>query len=235
MRTLITFLLLISFSSFVIAQKVETIKMKDGSTMEVTVLKINPDSVYLERVYKDNIFEKWFHADQITDYDVLLKKYSTILDPFQINESGRIYFERVIQAEGLTMDEIYLRLIDWYGQAFKEPESVIKFNSRETGKINGIFSDYYSTKAVFGGEAPMKLNSSIELVIKDGRFKVLITDFGWTSTYGAMSLEKTIFKDDGSLRPSYKLLSEDIKLKISVLFDNISSYVNNYKKIDGNW
>ncbi len=224
-------LLVFLFPIYLLAQDVEMINLKNGAKFEASVQKINPDSIFLRRDYNNQYYEMWVHDDDIVDWLELYQKYYYLNNPLVLNESGKIFFERVIQVPGVSADSIYIRLIDWYGHAFKNPESVIRFNNRETGKINGIFYDDYKGYKTMGKIYYVKVKSSIEIAIKDNRFKVVITDFE-NDTYSA---EMSIFKDDGSIIKMYKPLYMDLAAKIPVLLDNIDFYVNNYKKIDTDW
>jgi len=92
--------------------------------------------------------------------------------PLSVDESGTVYMEKVIQAPGLSSDDLYLIVLDWYSETFTNPESVINFNDRELGKINGRFGEEYEV-----GFMTFRLfMHSLSVQMKDERLKVRIDD-----------------------------------------------------------
>lgn len=86
-------------------------------------------------------------------------------------------FEKVIQADSLKKDAIYNGLKEWVGMNFKSAKSVIEMDDKEAGILLLRPLSNYKMKGLtyLGFEGYLKY--TIKLNIKDGRFKVVITNF----------------------------------------------------------
>ena len=86
-------------------------------------------------------------------------------------------FEKVIQADSIKKDAIYNGLKEWVGMSFKSAKNVIEMDDKEAGiLLLRPVSDYKMKGLTYlGFEGYLKY--TIKLNIKDGRFKVVITNF----------------------------------------------------------
>jgi hypothetical protein len=71
-------------------------------------------------------------------------------------------------------------LLEWVALKFRSATNVIKLNDKEAGKIivKGLSSENYSVR-VLGTEGlyPYNQNFTIDFTVKDGRYRVIMTDF----------------------------------------------------------
>nr|NQU91196.1 DUF4468 domain-containing protein [Bacteroidota bacterium] len=140
-------------------------------------------------------------------------------------------FEQVITAENLTADEIFIRVKDWYGQALRDQRSVITYDNRETGKINGIFQKKFTRMKSFGSYIYTPFRSSVNIDIKDNRFKLTCFDF---EDLKGSPMNQYLYKKNGEFRKSYYPLYNDLMDTITGLYESILNYVNNYE-VDDTW
>lgn len=94
-----------------------------------------------------------------------------------IDEKTRkpVYTE-VVQVAGVSQAELYKRLLNWFKTYFPNPASVIKEQDSTAGKISGqhglyIFKDIEGQQFKSG-----QVRYTIEIMVKDGRFKYSIYD-----------------------------------------------------------
>ena len=86
-------------------------------------------------------------------------------------------FEKVIQADSIKKDAIYNGLKEWVGMNFRSAKNVIEIDDKEAGMLLLRPVSDYKMKGLpyLGFEGYLKY--TIKLNIKDGRFKVVITNF----------------------------------------------------------
>lgn len=140
-----------------------------------------------------------------------------------INESGRVEFQKVIQVNGLNSDAIYLKVLDWFGETFRNPESAITFQNRETGKINGRFFESYASHRALGQQYYVDLISGISFEIKDHRIRVTINDF---TTITNTQFESTFLNKENNVHKGYKTLGSSIIDINNNLFNLLEIYLN---------
>lgn len=137
--------------------------------------------------------------------------------------TGMVEFERIIQAPEMTADEIYLKVIDWFGETFRNPESAITFHNRETGKINGRYIAAYDTYRQLGQQYYVNLLSEISIEIREGRLRVLINDFRTPQT--EQTIEQIVLNSRGEVRRNYQATPPDINNKTNAFLDSLESYL----------
>ena len=63
--------------------------------------------------------------------------FSQLEYDFKIEENGSVYFDDVIEVEGETKDELYLKAKDWFHDIFDIDVGVVTFLDPDNGKIKG--------------------------------------------------------------------------------------------------
>lgn len=102
--------------------------------------------------------------------------------------------EKVVQLDGKTQDELYIRANTWMVEKFNNAESVIQFSDKPNGIVIGKYT--LSQKAVDsdGLEATRKNTFAIiKIQVKDSAAKITITPQAF-SIYAMESTEKTVQK-----------------------------------------
>ncbi|MBV6405537.1 MAG: hypothetical protein GFGODING_02316 [Flavobacteriales bacterium] len=90
-------------------------------------------------------------------------------------ETGRVYFEEVVQAPGISKSELYNRAREWFVRSFNSAESVLQMDDREAGKLAGrgwTNIEIESLQAIW----QFKLKFLIMIELREGRYKLTFTD-----------------------------------------------------------
>lgn len=80
-------------------------------------------------------------------------------------------FSEVVEVEGKSSNEIYIAANQWAVETFKSAKSVIQFSDKESGVVSGR----YATSGMIG-LAPATIYSVINIEVKDGRYRLTISD-----------------------------------------------------------
>ncbi len=99
--------------------------------------------------------------------------------PFD-KQTGKITFSEVIHVgdSSTTRDELYSRAREWFARAFKSSQNVLMMDDKESGKLIGkgnlsIVPGLYLTDS--------RVDFTLSLYLKNGRYKYEITDFNHVS------------------------------------------------------
>ena len=84
-----------------------------------------------------------------------------------------IIFEEVIITEELNSSELYSALKEWFVTRFKNADAVLHMDDRESGKFIG--KAYVDLE--IGKFNTRRTDFTIKILIKEGRFKYILTDF----------------------------------------------------------
>lgn len=90
-------------------------------------------------------------------------------------ETGKVYFEEVVQAPGISKNELYSRSREWFARSFRSAEHVLQMDDREAGKLAGrawTLIEIEQLQAI----TTVKLRFLIMVQIRDERYKVTFTD-----------------------------------------------------------
>lgn len=109
--------------------------------------------------------------------------------------TGGIKYSDVVKVDSVSSNILYLRAKEWFAHSFVSAQNVIQFDDKETGKIigKGLFKVNTIT---LGNHDAGNVKFTVEILVKDGRYKYIITDFwhdkGLTTivTPGDLTLEK---------------------------------------------
>lgn len=79
---------------------------------------------------------------------------------------------KVINVDGKTKNELYIRANTWMVEAFTNAESVIQFSDKENGIVTG---KYIMTTIITSTTTSHGVYSIIKIQVKDGAAKITIT------------------------------------------------------------
>lgn len=102
-------------------------------------------------------------------------------------KTGKVFFEEVVQADSLSKDELYSRAREWFVRKFNNAESVLQMDDRESGKLAGrgwMDIEIESLQALW----IFKLKFLIIIQLKDGRYKLTLTDIEYQAHPTAQNL-----------------------------------------------
>jgi len=142
-----------------------------------------------------------------------------------------IAFEKVIQAEGMNKDELFIKLNEWFASNYKSANDVLQMVDKDAGVIvgKGSMNYFHKKKSSYNGN----LNYTIKTYVKDNRYKVLLSDFnhsGLSFDLGLITSEE-IYTNKGIYKKYHNQAWSDIKLKIKQYsYDIFNSFENKTKK-----
>lgn len=98
---------------------------------------------------------------------------------FPRDATGKIVYTEVIEMPNMTKDILYSRAYEWFAKTFNSAQNVIQMQDKENGKIvgKGSFGDINITANLGLVTIEGKVNFTISVYLKDGKYKYEITDF----------------------------------------------------------
>jgi len=131
------------------------------------------------------------------------------------DETGKISFEEVVEIEGSNKDELYDRGREWFITKYVSAEDVLQLEDKENGKLIGKAISSIPYKSM-GANANMPIRYTIKIYFKEGRYKVVITDYllGGLSANDATPIEEIVLNLDSKKKRLQKLYGQ---YKIGVL------------------
>lgn len=98
-------------------------------------------------------------------------------EPMVIQEKdGAVFYEEVVQVDGATQEELYNRAKIWFAETFRSAKEVIQLDNKEEGKIIGKGVSSFIVNAGTAIESDIPLYFTIDLQMKDGRYKILFSN-----------------------------------------------------------
>lgn len=94
-------------------------------------------------------------------------------------QEGVVAYSNVIQVDSVSKDQLYARAKRWFVKTYKSANDVIQLDDKENGEIigKGNFKiSYYAREPI--------INHTISILVKDGRFKYIITDLVYSDIQG---------------------------------------------------
>lgn len=122
-------------------------------------------------------------------------------------KNGRICYSKVIEVPGVSKSELYDRAYAWFVSTYKSAKDVIQMADKESGKIigKGWFTHPFSK---------LKVDHSVTITVKDGRYKYTITDFVFNDRMnigGIMTtLNETMEDTYREMNPERKIYAKNI-------------------------
>ncbi len=158
--TLLSFCIVVASIAY---SQSDTVIMKDG---EKYIGKVSTDTKdYIQLI-----------SGQVS-YILQKKEIEKIIS----GKTGPLIFERVIQVKGASKKEIYNRARHWFAGIYKNSKRVLQIDDFEQdGSLIGKGSylhEYKSYKGLTHYCTIGYVDYLISIYIKDGRFKIIITDF----------------------------------------------------------
>jgi len=98
-----------------------------------------------------------------------------------------INFTKVVQAPGVTKDELYARGKAWFASISKSAQDVIQTDDKSAGMLVGKGSQTVFIPTILGGAVATKLFFTAKLAVKDGRFKYELTNFMFAAPASQLS------------------------------------------------
>lgn len=138
--------------------------------------------------------------------------YSQDIKKITLTSDGFSPSEVIINSDSLTKSIIYSNTLKWINKNYSNPDFVIKAKiDNEMIRFTGV-STIADVKNLMGKKFSIEAEYTIEVNIKDYKYKINILDF---NSFG--NVHKTIFNKKGELRTK-----EGIRIK-----EDIETFINN--------
>lgn len=141
----------------------------------------------------------------------------------------------VVNLEGKTASEIYLKTKEWVQTYYKNPAQVLKADiANDMIRIQGFAVNGYKIRSL-GISQGYDYDYTLEIEFKDGkyRYNYIVGQF-WADTKRCLYDYKSFFKDDNSVRKLYQLPYDTINATANEtslsLFDYVSGKTKSEKK-----
>lgn len=140
------------------------------------------------------------------------------LIPSFAQPTERLNFEKVIQADSVDKQSIFIALKEWFGMNFVSAKSVIEVEDKEAGLIIGNSITPYSKGGLSYSAYDGNLKYTLKIQIKDNRFKVSVTNFLHEGTknpnYGlGIITTSEIYTDKGMNKKFHNNVWDDLKAR----------------------
>ena len=87
-------------------------------------------------------------------------------------------YTEIIQVNSISKNELYNRARLWFTTVYNSAKDVLQMDNKEEGQIIGKAIISYYPKVFVGSETTKgRINYTIKIFVKDGRYKYEITDF----------------------------------------------------------
>lgn len=101
----------------------------------------------------------------------------TWTNPLPIDSaSHKVTYTDVVQVPGASKAELYTRARAWFATSFASAKAVLEMDDVQAGQLIGNATGYYYARFM-GADAKTTLWRTINVQIKDGRYKYTITNF----------------------------------------------------------
>ena len=138
-------------------------------------------------------------------------------------------YTEVVQIEGISKQSLYQRARSWANDVFKSSKNVIQIDDKETGEIAGkaIFNATISWNALGKRTAETPVNFKFQIIVKEGKYKYIFTDFNETAYYGYLltSAKDNPYKTKGVGKKNMDMiwvsLQESTEYKIGSLVSSL--------------
>ncbi|WP_020603266.1 DUF4468 domain-containing protein [Spirosoma spitsbergense] len=93
-----------------------------------------------------------------------------------INESGRVVYQIIEPVEGVSKEEIFKRARKWLIDTYTSPKNGLQLNDPGTGELSSK-ETFSINPSIMGIAVPTQVSHSITIDVKDGKYRVLVSNF----------------------------------------------------------
>lgn len=153
-------------------------------------------------------------------------------------------FSEVIQVEGMAAKDIYNTAKRWFVSTFKDANSVIQVDNPSDGILTAKGNIPFEYKNLTWASSSGCVWFIIDIKVKDGRFKMTVSDFSHESYAAKFAKEWSLGMIYNAYLPDYKHQHKKIWDKVEpmcveefpVLVSSIKDFMKNNKvEEDDNW
>ena len=227
MKTLIFLLIPVGLFGQVIESMPESITMKDGTVVSVTITDEDDQYVYFEKDGKDRKVQKAVLKDY---YRGELWKI-----PFKYDDSGNVSYSEVVKVDSVKKDLLFNAARVWFADLYTDSKIVLELDDRESGVLVGTgWSDIYS------GMVPAKLWTTVKIEVKDERYRYTLSNIQFQhQPHPSLNQSKQsvnrIWPDGKELPRGKQKFKESTLRDLQSIIDSIKSAMEKTKHSDSNW
>lgn len=154
---------------------------------------------------------------------------------FPFDASGKIVYSSVIEDEGQSKDELYLKTKYFFVNTFKSANNVIQMDDKEAGILIGKGSQriMVDLKKV---SVPVDVLFTIQIEIKDGKYQYKIYDITFDNSAGEFASEEMFSKENEKeylkAKKEARAIVDQYRDKMISVTDNLVSKLEIIKNIE---
>jgi len=155
-------------------------------------------------------------------------------------ESGKITFTEIIKIDNADAKALYNKAKIWFVHSFNSAQNVIQLDDKESGKIigKGLFR-VVSSVIVKGDIGVVKF--TVEIVVKDGRYKYTFTDFWHEASFSNVTTpgDLRLSKPGGGLlsmgRGNWNGIKQQTKEQVSEMIVSLKKAMASSQSKEDTW
>ncbi|MEL6135615.1 MAG: DUF4468 domain-containing protein, partial [Bacteroidota bacterium] len=128
---------------------------------------------------------------------------------WETDDNGNVVYVQIIEAAGLSKEQIYTRALDYFTYNYNNGKSVIQTKDPEKGRIlaKGIYKNVHAAYEVFI-VTRVSTHHIVQVDVKEGRARIIITlnqnDHVSTDSEGASSYYSYAMRESFPMNPRGK-------------------------------
>lgn len=149
--------------------------------------------------------------------------------------TGRITYTGVVQVDSTTADELFSRATLWYAATFKSAKAAMELSDRATGVITSDPAANFPAYFIFNNgnrKESGRIQFSLKIQCKDGRFKYTLTDLVHIHPDGyKMLLERE--SQMAYRKVLWATMKEEANKSVTELIQSLTKSMSSRKAADG--
>jgi hypothetical protein len=143
---------------------------------------------------------------------ILMAFFMLILQGCQMITTESVPVSKVVEVDGATKLDLFVKVNDWMVDSFNNAESVIQFTDKESGTVSGRYLLGVVTGPSEYGPGS-KAYATIRVKVKDGATKITITPESFTYMSGNLYTLYTKEQSEADVRKLINSFESDMKSK----------------------
>ena len=125
-------------------------------------------------------------------------------------QNGSVTYTEIVQVDSVNKNSLYIKAKKWFVDTYKSAKDVIQLDDKENGEImgKGNFKINYYTRDPY-------ISHTISILVKDGRFKYIITGFSYSDNQNNKFTIENFPKSWFGKKKLYTKIDEEVKSLIA--------------------
>ena len=158
-------------------------------------------------------------------------------------KTNKITYEGVINIEGATATDLYLKANEWFAIAFNSANNVIQMQDKEAGKLIGKGAIQARLKQYGSLKYSGLWNYTLSINTREGRYKYSFTNINHTGrdAYNTTMPDCGLIENEKSDCPLYyskkkwKQEKERLNTEIKIIVNNLLEFMSDTNSEDDDW